>query len=203
MRALLLNGTLKSSPETSNTGALADNVGPRRDQHGGEVAPGRVVDHDVAPGVVSEAVRPGDGWPALHDKVVAADIVVFATPTWMGQPGSVIKGVMERLDALLSESQDDGTPMAFNKVAGVLVTGNEDGAHHVIAELAQAAIDVGFTFPGQAWTYWNKGPGPSEEEYLTSDEQEWTHSTGDAMAHVLVHTARALAAMPIPKPPNA
>jgi multimeric flavodoxin WrbA len=153
--------------------------------------------------VVSEAVRPGDGWPALYDKVVAADIVVFATPTWMGQPGSVIKGVMERLDALLSESQDDGTPMAFNKVCGVVVTGNEDGAHHVIAELAQAAIDIGFTFPGQAWTYWNKGPGPGEEEYLTSEEQEWTHSTGDAMAHVLVHTARALAAMPIPKPPNA
>jgi hypothetical protein len=84
-----------------------------------------------------------------------------------------------------------------------LVTGNEDGAHHVIAELAQAAIDVGFTFPGQAWTYWNKGPGPAKEEYLTSDEQEWTHRTGDAMAHVLVHAARALAAMPIPKPPNA
>ena len=135
--------------------------------------------------------------------MVAADIVVFATPTWMGQPGSVIKGVMERLDALLSETQEDGTPMAFNKVCGVVVTGNEDGAHHVIGEIAQAAIDVGFTFPGQAWTYWNKGPGPGEEEYLTSDEREWTHSTGDAMAPVLVHAARALAATPIPKPPNA
>lgn len=203
MRALILNGTLKPSPETSNTGALAEYVGEQLAGHGAEVEQVRVVDHHVAPGVVSEAVTPGDGWPALHDKVVGADIVVFATPTWMGQPGSVIKGVMERLDALLSETQEDGTPMAFNKVCGVVVTGNEDGAHHVIAELAQAAIDVGFTFPGQAWTYWNKGPGPGEEEYLTSDEQEWTHSTGDAMAHVLVHAARALAATPIPKPPNA
>ena len=203
MRALILNGTLKPSPETSNTGALAEYVGEQLAGHGAEVEQVRVVDHHVAPGVVSEAVTPGDGWPALHDKVVGADIVVFATPTWMGQPGSVIKGVMERLDALLSETQEDGTPMAFNKVCGVVVTGNEDGAHHVIAELAQAAIDVGFTFPGQAWTYWNKGPGPSEAEYLTSDEREWTHSTGDAMAHVLVHAARALAATPIPKPPNA
>jgi multimeric flavodoxin WrbA len=203
MRALLLNGTLKPSPATSNTGALAGYVGDRLAEHGVEVELVRVVDHHVAPGVVSEAVTPGDGWPELHDKVVAADIVVFATPTWMGQPGSVIKGVMERLDALISETQDDGTPMAFNKVCGVVVTGNEDGAHHVIAELAQAAIDVGFTFPGQAWTYWNKGPGPSEAEYLTSEDQEWTHGTGDAMAHVLVHAARALAATPIPKPPNA
>jgi multimeric flavodoxin WrbA len=203
MRALIFNGTLKPSPETSNTEGLARYVGDRLSEHGVEVEYVRVVDHAVAPGVVSEAVRPGDGWPALHDRVVEADIVIFATPTWLGQPGSVIKGVMERLDALLSETQDDGTPMAFNKVCGVIVTGNEDGAHHVIGELAQAAIDVGFTFPGHAWTYWNKGPGPGEEEYLTSDERAWTHSTGDAMAHVLVHAARALAAMPIPKPPNA
>jgi multimeric flavodoxin WrbA len=203
MRALIFNGTLKPSPEISNTEGLARYVGDRLSEHGVEVEHVRVVDHAVAPGVVSEAVWPGDGWPALHDKVVEADIVIFATPTWLGQPGSVIKGVVERLDALLSETKDDGTPVAFSKVCGVVVTGNEDGAHHVIAELAQAAIDVGFTFPGQAWTYWNKGPGPGEEEYLTSGEQEWTHSTGDAMAHVLVHAARALAAMPIPKPPNA
>jgi multimeric flavodoxin WrbA len=203
MRALLFNGTLKPSPEPSSTGALADYVGKRLSEHGVEVEHVRVVDHDVAPGVVSEEVRPGDAWPALHDKVVAADIVVFATPTWLGQPGSVIKRVMERLDALISETQDDGTPMAFNKVCGVIVTGNEDGAHNVIGDLAQAAIDIGFTFPGQGWTYWNKGPGPGEEVYLTSEDTEWTHSTGDAMAHVLVHTARALAAVPIPKPPNA
>src|ERR1051325_3520412 len=125
MRALIFNGTLKRSPETSNTEGLARYGGDRPAEHGVEVEHVRVVDHDVAPGVVSEAVREGDGWPALHDKVVDADIVVFATPTWMGQPGSVIKGVMERLDALLSETQDDGTPMAFNKVAGVVVTGHE------------------------------------------------------------------------------
>jgi multimeric flavodoxin WrbA len=150
-------------------------------------------------------VAEGDYWPAIRDRVGAADIVVFATPTWLGQPGSVIKRAFERLDAMISETTGDGTPADFNKVAGFIVTGNEDGAHHVIAEMAQAAIDIAFTVPGQAWTYWNKGPGPGDEEYLsTSDEErEWTHSTGAAMAHVLVHAARALAATPIPKPPNA
>jgi multimeric flavodoxin WrbA len=203
MKALFLNGTLKPSPETSNTGALAQFVGARLAEHGVEVEHVRLVDHDIAPGVVSEAVRAGDGWPAIHDQVLAADIVVLATPTWLGQPGSVVKGALERMDAMLSETDDSGTPVAYNKVVGCIVTGNEDGAHHVIAELAQAAIDIGFTVPGQAWTYWNKGPGPSEEEYLSSDEQEWTHSTGAAMAHVLFHAATALAAHPIPKPPNA
>lgn len=134
--------------------------------------------------------------------MLAADIVVFGTPTWLGQPSSLVKGALERLDALLSATGEDGTPVAYNKVAGFLVVGNEDGAHHCITEMAGAAIDIGFTVPGQGWTYWNKGPGPGEEEYTSSDEQEWTHSTGRAMSHVLAHTARALAANPIPKPPK-
>jgi multimeric flavodoxin WrbA len=154
----------------------------------------------IEPGVVSEAVTAADEWPTIRAKVVDADVVVFGTPTWLGQPSSVIKRALERLDALLSETSDDGTPVAFNKVAGFVVTGNEDGAHHCIAEMMGAANDIGFTCPGQNWTYWNKGPGPGEEEYSSSDEQEWTHSTGDTMAHVLVHVARALAANPIPAP---
>ena len=109
------------------------------------------------------------------------------------------------MDALLSETDGAGVPVAYNKVAGFVVTGNEDGAHHVIGQLAQMTIDIGFTVPGQAWTYWNKGPGPGEEEYLTTSDEgrAWTHATGDAMAHNLVHAARALAAAPIPRPPNA
>jgi len=74
------------------------------------------------------------------------------------------------------------------------VTGNEDGAHHVIAELSQALIDIGYTVPGQSWTYWNMGPGPGPV-YLESDHnKEWSASTGRAMAQNLVTVARALQA---------
>ena len=202
MRALFLNGTLKRSPEDSSTGALSDYVGRQLESHGVEVEHVRLVDHVIEPGVVTEAVTPLDEWPGIHGKVAAADIVVFATPTWLGQISSVVKRALERLDALLSETTEDGTPLAYNKVAGFIVVGNEDGAHHCISEMAGAAIDIGFTCPGQCWTYWNKGPGPGDEEYLNTDDREWTHKTGDAMAHVLVHTARALRANPIPAPPN-
>ncbi len=202
LHCLLLNATLKRSPEPSNTGALAEYVGGRLEALGVTTEHIRLADHVIEPGVVSEAVTEQDEWPSIHAKVLAADIVVFATPTWMGQPSSVVKRALERLDALLSETSDDGTPAAFNKLAGFIVTGNEDGAHHCIAEMAGAANDIGFTIPGQAWTYWNKGPGPGEEEYRTSDETDWTHQTGDTMAHVLFHAARALAASPIPAPPG-
>jgi multimeric flavodoxin WrbA len=202
VRAIFLNSTLKASPEPSNTAELAQYVGAQLSEHGVEVEHVRLVDHDIAPGVVSEAVRDGDEWPALRERILAAEILVIATPTWLGQPSSVSKRALERMDAFLSETGEDGAPVAYGRVAGVIVTGNEDGAHHCISEIAGALIDIGYTVPGQAWTYWNKGPGPGEEEYGNSDEVEWTQSTGRAMAHVLHHAAQAFAAHPIPAPPE-
>lgn len=200
MKALFLNATLKKSPEESNTGALAEYVGTRLEGFGVEVEHLRLADHRIEPGVVSEAVEAGDAWPDIHAKLLDAEILVLATPTWLGQPSSVVKRALERMDALLSETDDEGRPVAFNRVSGFIVTGNEDGAHHCIAEMAGCVNDIGYTVPGQAWTYWNKGPGPGDEEYLTSDEQDWTHGTGDTMAHVLFHAATALASTPIPPP---
>jgi len=147
-------------------------------------------------------VREGDAWPQIHEKILEADILILATPTWLGQPSSIIKGALERMDALLSETNADGLPAAYNKVAGFVVTGNEDGAHHVIAEMAQGAIDYGFTVPGQAWTYWNKGPGPGEEVYLTTDETEWSNTTGEGAAQNLYAVAHALSVNPMSAPPS-
>ncbi len=125
-------------------------------------------------------MREADECPAIHDEVLEADILVTATPRWLGQPSSVSKRALERMDAMLSETREDGTPVAYDGVAGVIVTGKEDGAHHLIAEVSQAG----------------------EEAYLTTEERDWTHSTGDVMASNLVHTGRALRAAPIPAPPG-
>jgi multimeric flavodoxin WrbA len=201
MRALCLNCTLKRSPEPSNTESLADVVMSALRAEGVETEEVRLVDHQIDPGVVSEAVSDGDQWPAIREQVVAADILVVATPTWLGQPSSVAKRALERMDAMLSETREDGeTPIAYGRVAGVVVTGNEDGAHHVIAEIAGALIDIGYTIPGQAWTYWNKGPGPGDEEWLTTDEREWSTTTGKTAAQNLLAVAKALQDVALPAP---
>jgi multimeric flavodoxin WrbA len=95
----------------------------------------------------------------MREKILSSELFVLASPTWLGQPSSIAKRVLERMDAMLSETDDEGRPVAYNRVAGIVVTWNEDGAHHVINELAGALIDIGFTVPGQAWTYWNQGAG--------------------------------------------
>ena len=197
----MLNCTLKASPQTSNTEALARVLADAFRSEEVECEVVRVVDRAIPAGVESDQGE-GDEWPAIREKILDSEIVVVASPTWLGQPSSVAKRVLERMDAMLSETDDAGRPVAYNRVAGVVVTGNEDGAHHVISEIAGALIDIGFTVPGQAWTYWNRGPGPGDD-YLDSDEgHDWSRSTGRAAASNLLQAARALEARPIPPPPS-
>nr|WP_217915508.1 NAD(P)H-dependent oxidoreductase [Miltoncostaea marina] len=199
LRALVVNCTLKPSPATSNTEALAAVVADALRGHGVDVDGVRAADHDIRPGVSSDE-GDGDAWPAIRERVLAADILVIATPTWLGQPSSVCKRVLERMDAMISETGDDGRPVAYDRVAGVVVTGNEDGAHNVISDVAGALIDIGYTIPAQAWTYWNRGPGPGPSYLETDEGHEWSHTTGRTAAANLVAVARALRAAPLPPP---
>jgi multimeric flavodoxin WrbA len=201
MKAVVINCTLKKSPEPSNTEALAAVVVEELRGRDVEVDTIRAVDLDIPPGVETD-LGEGDPWPEVHRRLVGSEILVIASPTWAGHPSSVAQRVIERMDGMLSETDGDGRPIAFNRVAGVVVTGNEDGAHHVISEISGALNEFGYTIPGQAWTYWNQGPGPGSS-YLDSDQgREWSASTGRAMASNLVATAAALAARPIPAPPS-
>lgn len=161
----------------------------------------RAADHSIPPGVESD-MGEGDEWPGIRTQILESEILVFATPTWLGRPSSFAQRVLERMDAMIAETDDEERPVAYNRVAGVVVTGNEDGAHHVISEVSGALGDIGFTIPGQAWTYWNRGPGPGDD-YLESDAgKDWSHSTGKAAASNLLAAARALSAHPIPAPPS-
>lgn len=197
MRALVLNCTLKPTPDASNTQVLTDVVIHALREHDVDVETIRVADLNVPPGVVTD-LGDGDEWPSVHRLLTASDILIIATPTWLGQPSSIAKRALERMDAMISETKDDGTYAAYNKVAGVVVTGNEDGAHHVIAEVAGALIDIGFTIPGQAWTYWNMGPGPGPSYTETDHGHDWSEKTGRTMAANLVAAATALRAHPLP-----
>ncbi|SDU79656.1 flavodoxin family protein [Jiangella alkaliphila] len=199
MKAVVLNCTLKPSPQPSNTGALADVVASYLRDDDVDVATFRLADLNLPPGVETD-MGDGDDWPRVHDAILAAEILVIASPTWVGRPSSLAQRALERLDAMISETDDTGRPVAYGRVAGVVVTGNEDGAHHVIAELAGGMVDIGFTIPAQAWTYWHLGPGPGPDYLDDTKGHEWAHSTGRTMAANLVAVARALAESPLPAP---
>jgi multimeric flavodoxin WrbA len=201
LRALAINCTLKPSPAESNTDTLVKIVLGGLEKEGVATELVRAVDYDIKPGVESDMGQ-GDEWPAIRAKIVSSEILVIASPTWLGKPSSVCQRVMERMDAMLSETDDEGRPVAYNRVAGVVVTGNEDGAHHVISETSGSLIDIGFTVPGQSWTYWNMGPGPGPSYLDTDHGHAWSRTTGEAAAQNLLAVARALRANPVPPPPS-
>lgn len=142
----------------------------------------------------------GDEWPALRERVLSADILVFITPTWLGQHSSVAQRVLERLDAELSETDAEGRPILFDKVAVAGVLGNEDGAHHITAILFQALNDVGFTVPAQGSVYWN-GEAMHTTDYkdLEATPKKVTASITTALTNA-IHLARALGESRYPAP---
>jgi multimeric flavodoxin WrbA len=196
VRAVVLNCSLKSAGTTSNTQLLADSVIASLAARDVKTEVFRLADLQIPAGVETD-LGDGDEWPRVHESLLEAEILVVATPTWVGHPSSIAQRALERMDAMISETDDDGRPVAYNKVAGVVVTGNEDGAHHVISEVTGGLGDIGYTIPGQAWTYWNMGPGPGPSYGETDQGHEYSEKTGRAMAANLVGVAEALAARPL------
>ena len=140
----------------------------------------------------------GDDWPSIREKIVGADIFVLGTPIWLGQPSSIAKRVLERMDAFLGETDDRGRMPAAGKVAVVAVVGNEDGAHHCHAACFQALNDVGFTIPANAGAYW-VGEAMQDVNYvdLQAIPQKVTE-TIEMLASNTAHLARVLKASAYP-----
>ncbi|SEF20960.1 Multimeric flavodoxin WrbA [Amycolatopsis pretoriensis] len=197
LRVLALTCTLKPSPAKSSSDLITRQLLDLFAERGvtGEVV--RVVDHDVRPGVEAD-MGAGDEWPEIRSKIAAADILLIATPTWVGHMSSVAQRVLERLDAELSETDDEGRPAMFGKVAVAAVVGNEDGAHKIIADLFQALNDTGFTIPAQGGTYWN-GEAMQGGDYQDLDETpKAVASTNATLVRNAVHLATLLGTQQYP-----
>jgi len=178
MNAFALNCSLKGSDasESSSTDKIIEDLFDALERHGvsGEVE--RAADYNIKPGVLSDESE-GDEWPGLRSKVLAAEIFILETPIWLGQPSSIAKRVVERMDAFLSETDDAGRMLPAGKVAIVAVVGNEDGAHHCHAAMFHALNDVGFTIPANVGVYW-------------VGEADAVHETIDMAAANSAHLAR-------------
>jgi multimeric flavodoxin WrbA len=197
LTAIALNCSLKPSPDPSSGDLMAHQFLDALARHDVSGTVVRVVDHNVLPGVEND-MGAGDAWPAIREQVLAADILVFVSPTWMGHMSSVAQRVLERLDAELSSQGDDGNPILYGKVAVVGVVGNEDGAHKITADLYQGLNDVGYTIPAQGGTYWN-GEAMHSTDYRDLDETpEATASAMSAAAANAAHLARVLRDAPYP-----
>ena len=201
LKAFIINCTLKKSPETSNTEVLINKGITILNQLGAKSEVVRAVDHNILPGVSSDEGN-GDDWPKILQKIKDCDIFILATPIWVGHTCSVAQRIIERLDAVFHEKQladpETGQYFTYNKVAGTIITGNEDGAHSVASQVLWAMQEFGFTIPPNVNAYWvgEAGPGPS---YIKAGgaKKLYPNKTIRFTMHNLVHFARLLKQNPI------
>ena len=198
-KVIAINATLrKSDKEKSSTDAMIDLVAGFLKDHDAELVETiRLVDHDIHPGVTSDEGE-GDQWPTIRAKILAADVLIFGTPIWMGQPSSIAKRAMERMDAFLSETDDAGRTPAYGKVVVFAIVGNEDGAHFTTAAMAQSLNDVGWTIPAASACYW-VGEAMNKKDFIDLAEvPEVTRKTAQMVASNAVHLAQLLKGKPYP-----
>jgi len=198
LRALYVNCTLKPSPGVSNTQGLMDISIAIMEANGVAVEQVRAVDHDFAAGVYPDMTEHGaarDEWPTVYERVEAADILVIGTPIWLGEKSSVCTRVIERLYGNSSQLNEHGQYAYYGKVAGCLVTGNEDGVKHCAMNTLYSLQHLGYVIPPQADAGWigEAGPGPS---YLDpgsgGPENDFTNRNTTFMTWNLLHAARML-----------
>ncbi|MCV7299643.1 NAD(P)H-dependent oxidoreductase [Mycobacterium barrassiae] len=191
LTAVALVCSLKRSPAQSSSELIAEHVCAELRSHGVKTESLRCADYAISPGVEAD-MGEGDEWPRIREKLLDCDILVLATPVWLGHPSSVAQRVLERLDAELSNTDDAERPVMVGKVALVAVVGNEDGAHKVVADCFQGLNDIGYTIPAQGCTYWN-GEAMQSGDYKDLDEvPEAVASTTAAAARNAAHLAGVL-----------
>lgn len=199
LKALAFNCSLKSlqANETSSTQTLLQHLVEEFERLDVQTEIIRAVDHDIKPGTDHD-MGDGDAWPPLREKLLAADIVIIATPIWIGQPSSVAKRVLERIDAFIEELDDAKRMPTFGKVGLVVVVGNEDGAHHVAGEIWQALNELGFSLAPSALTYW-VGEAMTGKEYSEFTKPPKKVAIATAMAAAgAAHLAKLLKVSPYP-----
>ena len=196
--ALFLNCTLKKTPALSHTQGLIDISQAIMEKNGVATEVLRPVDHDIATGVYADMTEHGweaDDWPAIYEKVKAADILVVTSPIWLGEKSSICTQVIERLYSTSSDLNEAGQYSYYGRVAGTLITGNEDGAKHCAMNILYSLQHIGYAIPPQADAGWlgEAGPGPSYlDEGSGGPENDFTNRNTTFMTWNLLHLARMI-----------
>ena len=197
LNVLALNASLKHEPALSNTGELAalvlDEIRALAPISAHEV---RLSDATLPVGL---GFREGaeDDWPDLVTRIKAADIVLFCTPIWWGGRSSLMQRLIERLDALDEEYSATGRSAIKGKVAGIVITGSEDGALSVMGSIMMVLSFMGFTLPPECAAYWVGEVGqPTSEDRDKRLRNMATKHMAKGLAQSLVYHARLLKAHP-------
>jgi multimeric flavodoxin WrbA len=198
LNALILNCTLKPTPQLSHTEGLLNISKVILEANNVKTELLRPVDYKIAPGVYPDMTEHGwsyDEWPMLQKKVMAAEILIIGTSIWLGDKSSECTRVIERLYSWSGNTNEQGQYAYYGRVGGCIITGNEDGAKHCAMNILYSLQHIGYLIPPQADAAWlgEAGPGPSYlDEGSGGPENDFTNRNVTFMTWNLLHMARLL-----------
>ena len=200
LKAIYINCTLKKAPQKSHTHGLMKVSQAIMEKEGVSVDYLRLVEYDIPVGVYPDMTEHGaekDDWPAIYEKVMAADILIIGTPIWLGEKSSIASKLIERLYGMSGFQNDKGQYIYYGKVGGCIITGNEDGVKHCAMGMLYAMQHLGYSIPPQADSGWigEVGPGPSYlDEEANAKDNVFTNRNTTFMTYNLLHLAKMLKA---------
>jgi multimeric flavodoxin WrbA len=202
LRALFINTSLKRKADESHTRLLLNASAGIMKKNGVSVEHLHLAAHDVPPGVYPDMTDHGwarDEWPAIWEKIKAAEILIVGTPIWLGEESSICRILIERLYAMSGNLNDKGQSIYYGKVGGCVITGNEDGIKHTAMTIGFALNHIGYTIPPQADCGWigEAGPGPSYGDKIEGGgrvgfDNDFTQRNATIMTWNCMHLARML-----------
>jgi len=201
LKAIFLLATLKhkrGGGEFSHTETLSELVIEYLRQYEVRSEIVRLVDYDIKPGLKSNMGK-GDEWPGILKKVLAADIIVFATPIWWGNQSSLMQRTIERLDELHNELLETGESRLTNKVGGIVITGEEDGEQHITGNISNFLLSIGVTLPPQCAISYQGDYERATKNSLAKRFREENADAAETMARNLAFFARLLRENNIPQ----
>lgn len=197
LRAVFLLGTLKKKGEYSHTEVLCEVLAEQLKKLQVESEIIRLAEYDIRPGTKTHI--DDDDWPEILKKILAAQIVIFATPIWWGIQSSLTQRVIERMDELNDKLLETGKSDFADKIGGIVITGGEDGVQHIIGNITNFMSWNGFTVPPACSLTWTgEAPKAKEEMRKKFEESKPTMYMARTMAGYLVFFAKLLEENPIP-----
>ncbi len=202
LSAVIINCSITKNKNDSHTQKLIDRFSYILTTEGVKVDHIYAMDHQIAFGMIKDGADVGlaDEWPVLQKRILDANILVIASPIWLGVKSSLATLIIERLYAYSSDTNEKGQYIYYGKTGGCLITGNEDGIKHCAMDILFALQHIGYTIPPQADAGWigEVGPGPSYGDMIkgnntpTGFDSEFTNQNTTIMAWNLMHTALML-----------
>jgi multimeric flavodoxin WrbA len=177
MKTIILLATLKKAG-LSNTQVLSEFFSEQLKNQNIDCEIIKLVDYNILPGTYSN-MGEGDDWPEILHKITDADIIIFSTPIWWDSHSSEIQKVIERLDNLHDEVLAGNKSQLEGKAGGIIITGDSDGAQHIIGNIGNFFNAVGIVLPPYAslsvlWEGQKKGATTSKDELLKKYREEYT-----------------------------